>query len=43
MNLIKIGSYNTPPPVSYSVTASDLDSSESGRSESGYMLSLIHI
>lgn len=37
MNLIKIGSYNTPPPVSYSVTASDLDSSESGRSESGYM------
>lgn len=37
MNLIKIGGYTTPPPVSYSVTASDLDSTESGRSESGYM------
>lgn len=37
MNLIKIGGYTAPPPVSYSVTSSDLDSTESGRSESGYM------
>lgn len=37
MNLITIGGYTPPAPVSYSVTSSDLDSSESGRSESGYM------
>lgn len=37
MNLITIGGYITPAPVSYSVTASDLDSTESGRSESGVL------
>ena len=35
MNLITIGGYVTPAPTAYSVSASDLDSSESGRSESG--------
>lgn len=37
MNLITVGTTNFPAPTTYRVTQSDLDSSASGRSETGVL------
>ena len=38
MNLIKFGSYSPPSPTKYSLTLQDIDSEDTGRGESGYMV-----
>ena len=37
MNLIKIGSYTPPNPTKYELELSDIDSSDTGRGETGHM------
>ena len=37
MATLKIGSYNCPEPVEIAVKLADLDSSQTGRNQSGYM------
>ena len=37
MQLVKFGTYIPPKPTKYSLDVSDIDSSDSGRGETGYM------
>ena len=38
MKLVKLGSYTPPAPTKYSLTLQDIDSDDTGRGESGYMV-----
>ena len=38
MKLVKFGSYSPPAPTKYSLTLQDIDSEDTGRGESGYMV-----
>ena len=38
MQLIKFGNYMPPTPTKYSLTLQDIDSDDTGRGESGYMV-----
>lgn len=38
MNLVTIGGYTPPAPTEYSLDIQDIDSSDTGRGETGYMV-----
>ena len=38
MNLISFGDYNPPAPTKYSLSVQDIDSEDTGRGETGYMV-----